>query len=123
MKKLAILFTVFGSLFILSACYQSTSSGGDTSLTSNVNVYEYKLSDSTQTDIQNGKEKIIITEFLNYELLPSNKAAQRTPNFIHSVNQTMEEKGYTIISTDTNGMGKNGEYTYVTLIFTKKDKE
>lgn len=123
MKKLTILFTLVVSLFVLSACYQSTSSGGNTSLTSKVNVYEYKLSESTQTDIQNGKEKIIITEFLNYELLPSNTAAQRTTNFIHSVNQIMEEKGYSIISTDTNGMGKNGEYTYVTLIFVKKDKE
>lgn len=122
MKKLLLFFTSVISLFVLSACYQSTSSGGNTSLTSKVNVYEYKLSESTQTDIQNGKEKIIITEFLNYELLPSNTAAQRTTNFIHSVNQTMEEKGYSIISTDTNGMGKNGEYTYVTLIFAKKDE-
>lgn len=121
MKKLAILFTVFVSLFVLSACYQSTASGGDNSLTSKVNIYDYKLSDSTQIDIQNGKEKIVITEFLNYELLPSNKAAQNTTNFIHSVNKTMEEKGYTIISTDTNGMGNHGEYVYVTLIFAKKE--
>lgn len=121
MKKLAILFTVFVSLFVLSACYQSTASGGDNSLTSKVNVYDYKLSDSTQIDIQNGKEKIVITEFLNYELLPSNKAAQNTTNFIHLVNKTMEEKGYTIISTDTNGMGNHGEYVYVTLIFAKKE--
>ena len=33
----------------------------------------------------------------------------------------MEEKGYTIISTDTNGMGNHGEYVYVTLIFAKKE--
>ena len=32
----------------------------------------------------------------------------------------MEENGYTIISSDTNGMGEYGDTIFVTLIFAKK---
>ena len=123
MKKLTLLVTLTVALITLSGCYKSTTNGGDNSLTQYVNTQDYKLSDKIKLDIKNGKEKIIITETLNNSMLSYNSAAQSTTNFIHSVNNVMEDNGYTILSTDTNGMGEHGTFIFVTLVFAKKDKD
>lgn len=40
-------------------------------------------------------------------------------DFVKSANKQMEEHRYTIISSDTNGLGKDGDVIFVTLIFAK----
>ena len=48
------------------------------------------------------------------------ETATNVASFIQSVSKKMEENGYTIISSDTNGQGSHGDRIFVTLIFAKK---
>ena len=49
-----------------------------------------------------------------------NDTAAAVASFIQSANKKMEENGYTIISSDSNGQGSTGDKIFVTLIFAKK---
>ena len=49
-----------------------------------------------------------------------NGTAAAVAGFIQSASKKMEENGYTIISSDTNGQGTHGDKIFVTLIFAKK---
>ena len=51
------------------------------------------------------KKKIIITELINSQFHTYEKTALKVSDFIKSANKQMEEHGYTIISSDTNGLG------------------
>lgn len=118
-KKLTVFLTIFLTTLFLTGCTQSTTSGGEKSLT-NYNTYKtYELSTNIMSDIEMSKEKIIITELINSQFHTYERTALKVSDFIKSANKQMEEHGYTIISSDTNGLGKDGDMIFVTLIFTK----
>lgn len=118
-KKLTIITTALLSTLLLTGCTQSTTSGGEKSLTNYNTDKTYELSTNIMTDIEMSKEKIIITELINSQFHSYEKTALKVSDFIKSANKQMEEHGYTIISSDTNGLGKDGDMIFVTLIFTK----
>ena len=129
LKKLTIIFTIFATTLLLTGCVQtllltgcvqSTTSGGETSLTNYNTNKTYELSSNIMSDIEMSKDKIIITELINTQFQTYGNTALKVSDFIKSANKQMEEHGYTIISSDTNGLGKDGDMIFVTLIFTKK---
>lgn len=67
MKALRILFALFTSLAILTACTldTSTTEGDETSLTTIAPTKTYGLSDVTKKEIKENKETIIITESID----------------------------------------------------------
>lgn len=119
-KKLTIIFTIFVTTLLLTGCVNSTTSGGEKSLTNYNTDTTYELSSNTKADVENSKEKIIITELISSKFHNYDMTALKVSDFINSANKKMEENGYTIISSDTNGMGEYGDTIFVTLIFAKK---
>lgn len=121
MKKLKFLPFALMLLVTLTGCMRNTTSGGDESLTNNVSLFNYSLSKQTQSEIDDAKETIVITEMLgSNNSSTSEDVATQTTNFIHSVKDKMESLGYKLISSDTNGMGPQGYKVFVTLIFERK---
>ncbi len=118
-KKLTIITTALLSTLLLTGCTQSTTSGGEKSLTNYNTDKTYELSSNIISDIEMSKDKIIITELINSQFHSYEKTALKVSDFIKSANKQMEEHGYSIISSDTNGLGKDGDMIFVTLIFTK----
>ena len=119
LKKLTMLFTIFLTTLLLTGCVESTTSGGEKSLTNYNTDGTYELSSSIKSDIEMSKDKIIITELINAQFQSSERTALKVSDFVKSANKQMEEHGYTIISSDTNGIGKDGDMIFVTLIFEK----
>ena len=123
MKKLKFLPFALMLLVTLTGCTRmpNTTSGGDESLTNNVSIFTYSLSKQTQSEIDDAKETIVITEMLSDSTLSTSElVATKTTNFIHSVKDKMEGLGYKLISTDTNGVGEQGYKIFITLIFERK---
>ena len=122
MKKLKFLPFALMLLITLTGCMRNTTSrGGDESLTNNVSIFTYSLSKQTQSEVDDAKETIVITEMLSDSTLStSDSVATKTTNFIHSVKDKMEGLGYKLISTDTNGVGEQGYKIFITLIFERK---
>ena len=68
MKTLRILFALFTTVIILTACTTdgiSTNEGGETSLTTILPNKAYGLSDVTKKEIKENKDTIIITESID----------------------------------------------------------
>ena len=120
MKKLKFLPFALMLLITLTGCMRNTTSGGDESLTNNVSIFTYSLSKQTQSEVDDAKETIVITEMLSDSTNTSESVAIKTTNFIHSVKDKMEGLGYKLISTDTNGVGEQGYKIFITLIFERK---
>lgn len=121
MKKLTFIITLTLSTLLFAGCVdRSTSNGGNNSLTNNISYNNYQFSESTKSEIEKSKEKIILTEIIDGTYKGYTETATDVASFIQSVNKQMEEKGYTIISSDTNGQGSYGDRIFVTLIFAKK---
>lgn len=118
-KKLTIIFTIFVSTLLLTGCVESTTSGGKNSLSNYNTNGTYELSPNIMSDIETSKDKIIITELINAQFKSYENTALKVSDFVKSANKQMEEHGYTIISSDTNGLGKDGDVIFVTLIFAK----
>lgn len=119
LKKLTIIFTIFVTTLLLTGCVESTTSGGKNSLTNYNTNKTYELSSNIMSDIEMSKDKIIITELINAQFKSYEGTALKVSDFVKSANKQMEEHGYTIISSDTNGLGKDGDVIFVTLIFAK----
>ena len=94
--------------------------GREKSLTNNISYTNYELSQVTKSEIEKSKDKIILTETIDGSQDEYTKTATDVASFIQSANKQMEENGYTIISSDTNGQGTHGYIIFVTLIFAKK---
>mgnify|MGYP003088925493 CR=1 FL=1 len=90
------------------------------SLNNNISYKNYELSQLTKSEIEKSNDKIILTEIIDGTDKGYTQTATEVASFIQSVNKQMEEKGYTIISSDTNGQGSLGDKIFVTLIFAKK---
>lgn len=121
-KRLTIITTALLSTLLLTGCTQSTTSGGEKSLTNYNTDKTYELSSNIISDIETSKDKIIITELINAQFKSYENTALKVSDFVKSANKQMEEHGYTIISSDTNGLGKDGDMIFVTLIFEKSNK-
>lgn len=98
----------------------TTSNGGEKSLTNEISYKNYELSQLTKSEIEKSKDKIILTEIIDGTDKGYVQNATDVASFIQSVSKQMEENGYTIISSDTNGQGSYGDKIFVTLIFAKK---
>ena len=121
MKKLTFIITLALSTLLFVGCIDSTTSnGGEKSLTNNISYNNYQFSQITKSEIEKSKEKIILTEIIDGTDKGYTRTATDVASFIQSVNKQMEENGYTIISSDTNGQGIHGDKIFVTLIFAKK---
>lgn len=127
MKKLAFIVTIALSTLLFSGCFgpipikdNTTSNGGEKSLTNNISYNNYELSQVTKSEIEKSKDKIILTEIIDGSQKEYTETATDVASFIQSVNKQMEDNGYTIISSDTNGQGTHGDRIFVTLIFAKK---
>lgn len=125
MKKIGKIFLVACFIFSLAGCYGSQE-GGKKSLMNNISpTLNYELSDKTKLEIEEGKEKIIISEYSfiqSYETYGDVYA--RITTMIGAINEKMEENGYTIISSDVCDVANNthiaGDSFMITLIFSKK---
>lgn len=129
MKTLRILFALFTTVIILTACTTdgiSTNEGGKTSLTKTTPTKTYSLSDVTKKEIKENKETIVITEAIDV----SNEEVSDIPatiiKFIKSADKTMTEHNYYLISTDTARLIPYSRYTrtdtlVITLIFKKNN--
>lgn len=121
MKKLTFIITLVLSTLLFTGCVDhTTSNGGDKSLTNNISYNNYQFSQTTKSEIEKSKEKIILTEIIDGTDKSYTQTVIDVASFIQSVNKQMEENGYTIISSDTNGQGTRGDKIFVTLIFAKK---
>ena len=128
MKTLRILFALFTTVIILTACTSdfSTNEGGETSLTKTTPTKTYSLSDVTKKEIKENKETIIITESIdvsNYEVRYMPDAIIK---FIKSVDNTMSDYKYNLISSDTASLVPHERYAgtdtlAITLIFKKNN--
>ena len=127
MKKLTFIIALVLSTLLFTGCGvdktssdHTTSSGGEKSLTNHLNYNNYELSQVTKSEIEKSKEKIILTEIIDGRQKEYTETATDVASFIQSVNKQMEENGYTIISSDTNGQGTHGDRIFVTFIFARK---
>ena len=128
MKTLRILFALFTTLTILTACSDnfSTNEGGETSLTKTTPTKTYSLSDVTRKEIKENKETIIITEAIDVSQDEVSDMPGVIIKFIKSADKTMTEHNYYLISTDTTGLIPYSRYTRtdtlaITLIFKKNN--
>lgn len=128
MKTLRILFALFTTLTILTACSDniSTNEGGETSITRTTPTKTYSLSDITKKEIKENKETIIITEAIDVSQDDVSDMPKAIIKFIKSADKTMTEHNYYLISTDTAGLIPYEKYTrtdtlVVTLIFKKNN--
>jgi len=127
-KTLRILFALFTTLTILTACSDniSTNEGGETSITRITPTKTYSLSDITKKEIKENKETIIITEAIDVSQDEVSDMPKAIIKFIKSADKTMTEHNYYLISTDTTGLIPYSRYTrtdtlVVTLIFKKNN--
>lgn len=128
MKPLRILFTLFTTVTILTACTPdfSTNEGGETSITRTTPTKTYSLSDVTKKEIKENKETIIITEAIDVSQDEVSDMPKAIIKFIKSADKTMTEYNYYLISTDTAGLIPYSRYTrtdtlVITLIFKKNN--
>lgn len=128
MKTLRILFALFTTVIILTACTSdfSTNEGGESSITRTTPTKTYSLSDVTKKEIKENKETIIITEAIDVSQEEVSDMPATIIKFIKSADKTMTEHNYYLISTDTAGLIPYSRYTrtdtlVITLIF-KKNK-
>ena len=128
MKTLRILFALFTTLTILTACSDniSTNEGGETSITRITPTKTYSLSNITKKEIKENKETIIITEAIDVSQDEVSDMPKAIIKFIKSADKTMTEHNYYLISTDTTGLIPYSRYTrtdtlVVTLIFKKNN--
>ena len=128
MKTLRILFALFTTLTILTACSDniSTNEGGETSITRITPTKTYSLSDITKKEIKENKETIIITEAIDVSQEEVSDMPATIIKFIKSADKTMTEHNYYLISTDTTGLIPYSRYTrtdtlVITLIFKKNN--
>lgn len=128
MKTLRILFALFTTVIILTACTSdfSTNEGGESSITRITPTKTYSLSDVTKKEIKENKETIIITEAIDVSQDEVSDMPGVIIKFIKSANKTMTEHNYYLISTDTTGLIPYSRYTrtdtlVITLIFKKNN--
>lgn len=128
MKTLRILFALFTTVIILTACTSdfSTNEGGESSITRITPTKTYSLSDVTKKEIKENKETIIITEAIDVSQDEVSDMPGVIIKFIKSADKTMTEHNYYLISTDTTGLIPYSRYTrtdtlVVTLIFKKNN--
>lgn len=128
MKTLRILFVLFTTVIILTACTSdfSTNEGGESSVTRITPTKTYSLSDVTKKEIKENKKTIIITEAIDVSQDEVSDMPGVIIKFIKSADKTMTEHNYYLISTDTTGLIPYSRYTrtdtlVITLIF-KKNK-
>lgn len=126
MKTLRILFALFTTVIILTACTSdfSTNEGGESSITRITPTKTYSLSDVTKKEIKENKETIIITEAIDVSQDEVSDMPGVIIKFIKSADKTMTEHNYYLISTDTAGLSPYSRYTrtdtlVITLIFQK----
>lgn len=126
MKTLRILFVLFTTVIILTACTSdfSTNEGGESSITRITPTKTYSLSDVTKKEIKENKETIIITEAIDVSQDEVSDMPGVIIKFIKSADKTMTEHNYYLISTDTTGLIPYSRYTrtdtlVITLIFQK----
>lgn len=128
MKTLRILFVLFTTVIILTACTSdfSTNEGGESSITRITPTKTYSLSDVTKKEIKENKETIIITEAIDVSQEEVSDMPEAIIKFIKSADKTMTEHNYYLISTDTAGLIPYSRYTrtdtlVITLIFKKNN--
>lgn len=128
MKTLRILFVLFTTVIILTACTSdfSTNEGGESSITRITPTKTYSLSDVTKKEIKENKETIIITEAIDVSQNEVSDMPGVIIKFIKSADKTMTEHNYYLISTDTTGLIPYSRYTrtdtlVITLIFKKNN--
>jgi lipoprotein len=128
MKTLRILFVLFTTVIILTACTSdfSTNEGGESSITRITPTKIYSLSDVTKKEIKENKETIIITEAIDVSQDEVSDMPGVIIKFIKSADKTMTEHNYYPISTDTTGLIPYSRYTrtdtlVITLIFKKSN--
>lgn len=128
MKTLRILFALFTTVIILTACTSdfSTNEGGESSITRITPTKTYSLSDVTKKEIKENKETIIITEAIDVSQDEVSDMPGVIIKFIKSADKTMTEHNYYLISTDTAGLIPYSRYTrtdtlVITLIFKKNN--
>lgn len=128
MKTLRILFVLFTTVIILTACTSdfSTNEGGESSITKITPTKTYSLSDVTKKEIKENKETIIITEAIDVSQDEVSDMPGVILKFIKSADKTMTEHNYYLISTDTAGLIPYSRYTrtdtlVITLIFKKNN--
>lgn len=128
MKTLRILFALFTTVIILTACTSdfSTNEGGESSITRITPIKTYSLSDVTKKEIKENKETIIITEAIDVSQDEVSDMPGVIIKFIKSADKTMTEHNYYLISTDTAGLIPYSRYTrtdtlVITLIFKKNN--
>ena len=128
MKTLRILFALFTTVIILTACTSdfSTNEGGKSSITRITPTKTYSLSDVTKKEIKENKETIIITEAIDVSQDEVSDMPGVIIKFIKSADKTMTEHNYYLISTDTAGLIPYSRYTrtdtlVITLIFKKNN--
>lgn len=128
MKTLRILFALFTTVIILTACTSdfSTNEGGESSITRITPTKTYSLSDVTKKEIKENKETIIITEAIDVSQDEVSDMPGVILKFIKSADKTMTEHNYYLISTDTAGLIPYSRYTrtdtlVITLIFKKNN--
>lgn len=126
MKTLRILFALFTTVIILTACTSdfSTNEGDESSITRITPTKTYSLSDVTKKEIKENKETIIITEAIDVSQDEVSDMPGVIIKFIKSADKTMTEHNYYLISTDTTGLIPYSRYTrtdtlVITLIFQK----
>lgn len=126
MKTLRILFALFTTVIILTACTSdfSTNEGGESSITRITPTKTYSLSDVTKKEIKENKETIIITKAIDVSQDEVSDMPGVIIKFIKSADKTMTEHNYYLISTDTTGLIPYSRYTrtdtlVITLIFQK----
>ena len=113
MKTLRILFVLFTTVIILTACTSdfSTNEGGESSITRTTPTKTYSLSDVTKKEIKENKETIIITEAIDVSQEEVSDMPATIIKFIKSADKTMTEHNYYLISTDTTGLIPYSRYT------------
>lgn len=128
MKTLRILFVLFTTVIILTACTSdfSTNEGGESSITRITPTKTYSLSDVTKKEIKENKETIIITEAIDVSQDEVSDMPGVIIKFIKSADKTMTEHNYYLISTDTTGLIPYSRYAgtdtlAITLIFKKNN--
>lgn len=125
MKTLRILFVLFTTVIILTACTSdfSTNEGGESSITRITPTKTYSLSDVTKKE---NKETIIITEAIDVSQDEVSDMPGVIIKFIKSADKTMTEHNYYLISTDTTDLIPYSRYArtdtlVITLIFKKNN--
>lgn len=127
MKTLRILFALFTTVIILTACTTdgiSTNEGGETSLTTILPNKAYGLSDVTKKEIKENKDTIIITESIDVSHDDTRDMPEKIIKFIKSVDNTMSDYSYHLISSDTVSLAPKSQWSHterlaITVIFQK----